>query len=151
MKKHKCDGCKYKTEYQAMGFKPNGICSREHNLIQAEKSYNAEVCPFSDVNPDEMTAKEAINIILRSVVHSVKSRENLSEALFIMQKAMEKQTPKEHHHTRVVEVKCKARESVCPACLYVIITKENEYPKYCTWCGQALDWSNCKKEDKSDV
>lgn len=53
MKKHKCDGCKYKSEYQAMGFKPNGICSREHNLIQAEKSYNAEVCPFSDVNPDE--------------------------------------------------------------------------------------------------
>lgn len=22
---------------------------------------------------------------------------------------------------------------------------------YCKFCGQALDWSNCKKEDKSDV
>lgn len=70
------------------------------------------------------------------------------EAARVSINALEKQIPKEHHHTRVVEVKCKARESVCPACLYVIITKENEYPKHCTWCGQALlDWSDGERKE----
>lgn len=92
-----------------------------------------------------VTHKEAINIILRSVVINFDTRERTSEALMLMQETMAKQIPKKHHHTRVVEVKCKVRESVCPACLYVIITKENECPKHCTWCGQALDWSDESK------
>lgn len=54
----------------------------------------------------------------------------------------EKQIPKQHHHTKIVEINCRARESICPACLCVIITSESEYPKYCTWCGQAIDWSD---------
>lgn len=61
--------------------------------------------------------------------------------------ALEKQIQKEHHHTRVVEVKCKTRESVCPACLGVIITVESEYPKHCTWCGQAIDWSDGERKE----
>lgn len=63
------------------------------------------------------------------------------ELKVILSKALEKQIPKKHHHTRVNVVNCKARESICPSCLGVIITTENEYPKHCTWCGQALDWS----------
>lgn len=145
MKKHKCDGCKYKTEYQAMGFKPNGVCNREHNLIQAEKSYNAEVCPFSDVKPDEMTVKEAINIILRSVVHSVKSRENLSEALFIIQKAFEKQIPKKYE---VWNGQCS-----CPNCNVMfgnyddLKLLKSWKMDYCKFCGQALDWSDNDKNE----
>ena len=55
--------------------------------------------------------------------------------------ALEKQIPKEHHHTRVIAVNADIRESICPSCLGVIATNKKEYPKYCTWCGQAIDWS----------
>lgn len=143
MIKHKCDGCKYKSEYQAMGFKPNGICSREHNLIQVEKSYNAKVCPFSDVKPGEMTVKEAINIILRSVVYSGKTRENLPEALFIMQKSLEKQIPKKYE---VWNGQCS-----CPHCNVMfgnyddLKLLKSWKMDYCKFCGQALDWSDESK------
>lgn len=43
--KHKCDGCRYKGEHQEMTFKPFGVCTRYTNLIEAEKAYNADVCP----------------------------------------------------------------------------------------------------------
>lgn len=56
--------------------------------------------------------------------------------------ALKKQIPMKHHHTRVIKVNCKARESLCPECLGVITTTENEYPRHCTWCGQAIDWKN---------
>lgn len=43
---HKCDGCRYASEHQEMGFRPFGVCSKETNLIEAEQSYNAECCPY---------------------------------------------------------------------------------------------------------
>lgn len=46
--KHKCDGCKFKSEHQEMGFKPFGVCTREHNLIEAQKNYNANKCPYKN-------------------------------------------------------------------------------------------------------
>lgn len=55
--------------------------------------------------------------------------------------ALEKQMPKEHHHTRVRHIDDEVRESVCPNCLYIIITHKDGYPEYCNWCGQRLDWS----------
>ncbi len=55
-------------------------------------------------------------------------------------KAREKQTPMKHHHTRLSYADDKIRESVCPNCLLVICTEEQSYPKFCTWCGQAIDW-----------
>ncbi len=58
-----------------------------------------------------------------------------------LREAMEKQRPMEHHHTRVRRVNRKLRESVCPNCLLVICTDEQSYPKFCNWCGQAIDWS----------
>lgn len=64
--------------------------------------------------------------------------------------ALEKQTPKEHHHTRVVNIFCRMRQSICPECLSMINTAENEYPKFCTWCGQALDWSDSDSKDEND-
>lgn len=43
---HKCNGCRYKSEHQEMGFRPFGVCTRETNLIEAEKAYKAEFCPY---------------------------------------------------------------------------------------------------------
>lgn len=48
MGEHKCKGCKYKGEHQEMMFKPFGVCMKEKNLIEAEKAYNADICPYSD-------------------------------------------------------------------------------------------------------
>ena len=38
--------------HQEMMFKPFGVCLRETNLIQAEKNYNADVCPYKDKRKD---------------------------------------------------------------------------------------------------
>ncbi len=96
----------------------------------------------------EMTVKEAINIILRSVVHSVKSRENLSEALFIMQKALEKQIPKKYE---VWNGQCS-----CPNC-NVLFGNYDDFKllkswkmDYCKFCGQALDWGDSDSKDEND-
>ena len=53
--------------------------------------------------------------------------------------AVEKQVPKKYHRTRTIEqVIGGARETVCPSCLGVTVTCENQFPKYCAWCGSAL-------------
>lgn len=44
--KHKCDGCFHKGEYQAMPFRPFGVCLRETDLIKAEEVFNAKECPY---------------------------------------------------------------------------------------------------------
>lgn len=66
-------------------------------------------------------------------------------------KAIDKQIPKEHHHTKVVNINGTARKSLCPACLGVIITAESEYPRYCDWCGQAIDWSDLKPQENKET
>ena len=72
--------------------------------------------------------------------------ENGIETKFVLNEkniidAIKKQIPIGHHHTRIDKIKDKARISICPSCLGCIITKEKEYPNFCTWCGQKLDWS----------
>lgn len=44
--KHKCDNCPFRGEHQEMGFRPFGVCTWETNLIEAEKTYKAERCPY---------------------------------------------------------------------------------------------------------
>ena len=53
----------------------------------------------------------------------------------------EKNTPLEHHHTRIDDINDKVRVSVCPSCLSIIFTQSEEYPNFCVACGQKLDWS----------
>lgn len=53
---HKCDGCKYKGEHQETMFRPFGVCTKELNLIDAEKAYNAEKCPYKKTNADLIRA-----------------------------------------------------------------------------------------------
>lgn len=57
MKEHKCNGCRYKGEHQEMMFRPMGVCLRETNLIQAEKNYNAEICPYADIHTEKGSAE----------------------------------------------------------------------------------------------
>lgn len=56
--------------------------------------------------------------------------------------AMEKQTPINHHHTRINKEPVETRDTVCPSCLGVTRTALNEFPKYCSICGQALKWGD---------
>ena len=53
-----------------------------------------------------------------------------------------REIPMEHHHT--VVNKCsggeKVRTSICPNCLGCVMTVEAEFPRFCTWCGQAIKW-----------
>ena len=44
--KHKCDTCQYKGEHREMGFKPQGVCTKEHDLLKAMLAYRAKKCPF---------------------------------------------------------------------------------------------------------
>lgn len=62
--------------------------------------------------------------------------------LKMAKEALEKQIPMKHHHTIVRECAGgeKIRTSVCPSCLGCILTVEDEYPRFCPWCGQAIDW-----------
>lgn len=53
MKGHKCGGCPFRGEHQEPGFRPFGVCTRETNLIEAEKAYNAEVCPYEKILTEE--------------------------------------------------------------------------------------------------
>ena len=34
---HKCDGCKYKSEHQEMGFQAVGVCTKEYFLLDSER------------------------------------------------------------------------------------------------------------------
>ena len=45
---HKCDGCRYKGEHSEMMFRPFGVCTKDLNLLDAEKAYNDEVCPHKN-------------------------------------------------------------------------------------------------------
>lgn len=51
--------------------------------------------------------------------------------------------PMQHHHTMVGECSGgeKIRTSICPSCLGCIMTVEEEFPRFCVWCGQAIDWN----------
>lgn len=43
---HKCDGCKYKSEHQEMGFMSVGVCTKELLLPDAIKAYTEPECRF---------------------------------------------------------------------------------------------------------
>ena len=67
--KHKCDTCQYKGEHQEMGFKPSGVCTKEHNLLKAMLAYRAPECPFSvKEETKEETPREKLVEILEGLV-----------------------------------------------------------------------------------
>jgi hypothetical protein len=60
----------------------------------------------------------------------------------IVDEALKKQVPMKHHHTIVNECSGgeRVRISICPNCLGCIMTVEEEFPRFCVWCGQAIKW-----------
>lgn len=57
--------------------------------------------------------------------------------------ALEKQVPVKRYRTRTFGIiETNLRSSICPVCLSINITNEKDYPKYCNWCGQAIDWES---------
>lgn len=66
----------------------------------------------------------------------------ITEALDMAIEALKKRDPMEHHHTIVGECSGgeKIRTSICPKCLGCIMTVEEEFPRFCAWCGQAIKW-----------
>lgn len=84
---HKCNGCRYKGEHQEMGFVPFGVCLLEHNLIQAEKNYNAEKCPFMTNGED---IKEAIQSVAEEIYKdNQKEKVELSKDDLAIQEAVQ--------------------------------------------------------------
>lgn len=93
-----------------------------------------------------MKAKEAITRIeTHNRIHAASEYPfavKITEALDLAIEALKKQDPMEHHHTVVKECTGgeRIRTSICPSCLACIMTVEEEFPKFCIWCGQAIDW-----------
>ena len=67
---------------------------------------------------------------------------SIKDLSMVIIEALEKQISIEHHHTIVMECSGgeKVRTSICPNCLGCIMTVEEEFPRFCDWCGQAIDW-----------
>ncbi len=92
--------------------------------------------------------------VLKSALKKVESQqENLGGFMdrfdisehWAVREALEKQIAIPHHHTKVDEIKdCHIRLSICPKCLYGTYSAEFEYPQYCSWCGQKLDWGEVR-------
>lgn len=96
---------------------------------------------------DVKTAIASIDDVLSADVHYDESIEyqlttDDCDWLEAAKAALQKQQPMERHHTRVIHIDGEVRESVCPSCLGVVATNSKEYPRYCTWCGQAIE---CKE------
>ena len=93
-----------------------------------------------------MEIKEAIKRIEKhNRIHSAKEYPlaiRITEALDMAVEALNKQVPMEHHHTIVGECSGgeRVRTSICPNCLGCIMTVEEEFPRFCAWCGQAIKW-----------
>lgn len=62
---HKCDTCQYKGEHQVMGFKPSGVCTKEHDLLKAMHAYRASECPFvvKEEKKEETPREKLVNLI----------------------------------------------------------------------------------------
>ena len=93
-----------------------------------------------------METKEAIKRIEKhKQIHFTKEYPRaikITEALDMAVETLKKQDPMEHHHTIVRECSGgeKIRTNICPNCLGSIMTVEEEFPKFCPWCSQAIKW-----------
>lgn len=85
-----------------------------------------------------MTNKEALHIVANP--HLKWKCVEVDSALTMVRNALDKQTAIPHHHTRIDHINDSIRVSVCPDCLGLIYTFKDEYPNFCTQCGQKIDW-----------
>lgn len=82
-----------------------------------------------------MNPQESLNHITQRIQVDTDSIEDTHEALHIVQKLVDKATPK-----KVVLTISTIR---CPSCNKQLTNRgcsHSDY-KFCRWCGQAIDWS----------
>ena len=85
-----------------------------------------------------MTNEEAINTIEHGCIYRYK---RVSEALEIAVIALKKQIPKNPILNIIYPSGIKSYN--CPVCGKGCLVRTDSYcPKYCSNCGQALDWSD---------
>ena len=138
---HKCDGCEYKSEHQEMGFKSFGVCTKLHNLIEAQKAYEAEECPFQKGNG--IPTMRATVTFLKSLTVPA-DREN-SKGVMIghinnICSAVLKQIGKDAIKTKApCDIKIRGKQIKknvtiyqCPICFNYIMHGQ----RYCDKCGQ---------------
>ena len=105
------------------------------------KDINVECTEYEERRNKKVGIKEAISHFKYGISHDIFSEPVTSYARMAIE-ALGKQEQMEHHHT--VVNKCsggeKVRTSICPNCLGCIMTVEEEFPRFCTWCGQAIKW-----------
>lgn len=94
-----------------------------------------------------MTYQEAIKVLVNATYSDEwQGNEAVTTAQHMAVDALEKQIKMQHHHTAIKDVDGKGvyfRFSICPNCLGEIISYKNgKYPRYCNWCGQAIDWGD---------
>ena len=100
--------------------------------------------------PDKMTPQKALEIITNAIQTNKMTFEQ-DNALAITQKALEKQIPKKpkFYDTKFRQRGLKYGEHTtiekaynCPNCNCTVWGTDKA--KYCSHCGQALDWSDTK-------
>lgn len=55
---HKCDGCEYKGEFYDVKFRPQHVCYRARNQVEAVKAFEAKECPFKGMKDKNVSAKD---------------------------------------------------------------------------------------------
>lgn len=86
---HKCDGCRFKGEHQEMMFRPFGVCLRELNLAEAEKSYNAEKCPYDSIGALHDNKKKMFVAVARGSDKMTASMEEMTKAILDYEQTIE--------------------------------------------------------------
>ncbi len=140
---HKCDGCSFKSEHQEMGFKPFGACTKYTNLIEAQKAYEAEKCPFKRENRFP-TMSETLTLITSATFYPGRSNSKSIQQGHINNicSAVSKQVEKEaiiiksrrDFKNGTVKFQKDVNLYQCPGCFNYV--KHSQ--RHCDKCGQAL-------------
>ena len=94
---------------------------------------------FADVGKkDGMSLNLALIILdrLNTTERIDVARDNLAEAVRVVLAAAKYRIPQKPEKSKCYWASL--NEKVCPTCKYLALHKE---PKFCSHCGQALDWS----------
>lgn len=137
----KCRECEYAKRGWFKSTPEAYVCIGVKEPFVIANYPDAECTEYPDKRSN-ITIEDSINHFKYGITHDIFSEPVTSYAKMAVE-ALEKKDPIEHHHTIVGECSGgeKIRTSICPSCLGCILTVEEEFPRFCDWCGQAIDWS----------
>ena len=55
---HKCETCPYKGEIYDVKFRPQHVCHKARNQVEAVLAYRAEECPFKNAQDVDVPTKD---------------------------------------------------------------------------------------------